>query len=205
MTDSSKDIDELRSKDRLFELYHSRNLPIAEIADMYGCSTSFVYNRMVEYGVERRESNRQKGENAPWRDGELMEQLYVEKELLSTDIADRFDCNRTTVTRWLDRHGIERRSQQEEARRAMYREPASFATIDGYERWTTSIHNERSVVLVHRLVAIAEFGFDAVCGRIVHHKNGVRWDNRPSNLELIDSHSEHMKQHYEDGDLPAMN
>jgi hypothetical protein len=49
---------------------------------------------------------------------------------------------------------------------------------------------------VHRLLAIAEHGTDAVAGQHVHHKNGIPFDNRPENLELL-SPSEHSKRHTE--------
>lgn len=35
---------------------------------------------------------------------------------------------------------------------------------------------------IHRLVAVAEYGYDAVCGSHIHHKNKHRIDNRPKNL-----------------------
>jgi hypothetical protein len=53
---------------------------------------------------------------------------------------------------------------------------------------------------VHRLLAVAEWGVDAVKGKHVHHENGVKWDNRVGNLELLNP-SEHAKMHYEKGDL----
>ena len=49
----------------------------------------------------------------------------------------------------------------------------------------------------HRLIAIKIFGEDACRGKIVHHKNGDKRDNRPENLELM-TRSEHMKHHRQD-------
>ena len=46
----------------------------------------------------------------------------------------------------------------------------------------------------HRLLAVAEYGFDAVAGNDIHHKNGVPWDNRPANIEPIDP-CEHSRIH----------
>ncbi len=38
---------------------------------------------------------------------------------------------------------------------------------------------------IHRLVAVAEYGIEAVEENDVYHLNTVAWDNRPSNLELV--------------------
>lgn len=46
----------------------------------------------------------------------------------------------------------------------------------------------------HRLLAVSEFGFDAVSENDVHHINGVEWDNRPNNLELM-PHGDHRAYH----------
>jgi hypothetical protein len=55
---------------------------------------------------------------------------------------------------------------------------------------------ERKNLPVHRLLAVAEFGADAVADKVVHHKNGIPWDNRPDNIELLDraEHSRHHRQ-----------
>lgn len=61
---------------------------------------------------------------------------------------------------------------------------------------------------LHRLIAVAEYGFDAVAGNDIHHKSGVGWDNRPANIEPIDP-AEHVALHstdrdnYENKDSPS--
>lgn len=72
----------------------------------------------------------------------------------------------------------------------------------GYERWKVSNRGTEHRVLVHRLIAIAEYGPEAVAGNVVHHKNGCKFDNRPSNLEVL-SAVEHSKLHWDQGDMYA--
>lgn len=52
-------------------------------------------------------------------------------------------------------------------------------------------------VQVHRLIAVAEYGFDAVVSADnIHHKSGHGLDNRPSNLQPV-THREHYEIHTE--------
>ena len=81
----------------------------------------------------------------------------------------------------------------------------------GYERWrsyelrpsTAADGKEDVYVAHHRLLAVVEcypstMSLEAILrdldGKDVHHRNGIKWDNRPSNLEPID-HGEHAKLH----------
>ncbi len=54
------------------------------------------------------------------------------------------------------------------------------------------------VVFQHRLVVEVYLGRFLLKQERIHHKNGNRIDNRLENLELIESHSEHMRQHWAD-------
>lgn len=79
---------------------------------------------------------------------------------------------------------------------------------EGYMEWKTSFRRadgrdrEFRTVRVHTLLAIAEgaeagrlFGKDS--SHVVHHRNGIRWDNRPANLEVM-SRGAHTSEHWED-------
>lgn len=50
-------------------------------------------------------------------------------------------------------------------------------------------------VFQHRLVAELIIGRRLHAGECVHHRNGNKSDNRPENLQVLSSHSEHMKLH----------
>jgi|GEM_PF-3600453 len=75
--------------------------------------------------------------------------------------------------------------------------PAGYRTTpDGYCSWQFQEFGDWAAVKVHRLLAVSEFGFDAVTDKVVHHKNDIPWDNRPENLEPM-GRAEHTAHHRE--------
>jgi len=74
-----------------------------------------------------------------------------------------------------------------------------FHTITGYPYWQDANSGEKESVYIHRLLAVAEYGYDKVSGSEVHHKNGIRWDNRPDNIEPL-TPKEHREKHADDHD-----
>lgn len=65
---------------------------------------------------------------------------------------------------------------------------------DAYEVWQHKYKTQRDTVRVHRLLAVAEFGFDKVKEMSVHHQSIIPWDNRPENIELM-TKSQHQSYH----------
>lgn len=123
----------------------------------------------------------------PYQDAELLQTLYWEKGMSQRNIADSVSCGKQTVSRWMDRLDVE--SYKPPAER-----PPNFRVKDGYECWQTLVGEITRQVQVHRLLAVAEYGFDAVCEIDVHHKNSIKWDNRPENIEPKDR-SQHVRDH----------
>lgn len=74
-----------------------------------------------------------------------------------------------------------------------------FVDRDGYVRVLTMDHpfkRRTHYMLEHVKVAESQIGRRITASECVHHKNGVRDDNRPQNLILM-SRSAHSKLHWE--------
>jgi transcriptional regulator with XRE-family HTH domain len=128
-----------------------------------------------------------------WRDRETMVELYKERKLSTKEVGEKLGCSAKTVSDWLRKHGIEARTNSQAHQ--INHEYVPYETYSrGYERWYHRYSGDRSTIRVHRLLAVSEFGVEAVKDQDIHHKNGIYWDNRPENIEVLD-HVEHAKIH----------
>jgi transposase-like protein len=134
----------------------------------------------------------------PWREEEVLRRLYIEEDLTQSEVADRLDCDRHTVGKWVREYGLSKGPSIELAAEARRVGRATHRiNHHGYETWV----DQNTKVPVHRLLAVAKYGFDALRGNEVHHKNGVTWDNRFENIEVLDP-TEHRAKHDENADAP---
>lgn len=181
-----------RDAETLRELYWGEGLSQPEIADRLDCGVSTVTKWMGRNDIEVRAE----GSDTKWlRDPDNLGEAYHEKEMSITDIAEELDVVPSTVSRWMNKFDIEYRDRGEAISMGRGFGPAYFSTKpNGYEKWDVHDIGGRYTVQVHRLVAIAEYGLDAVVDNHIHHKNEIPWDNRPENLEPMDP-SEHLKHH----------
>jgi len=130
-----------------------------------------------------------------YRDPDVLRELYHEKGLTSRQIAEQMGIDGSTVRKWMDRHDIERRG---EGRPKWHRleGPAHYGIDgDGYAYVQNQFEGESYHSYVHRLLAVAEYGYDRVVNNVVHHCNGVKWDNRPENIEVMTA-ADHARLHH---------
>jgi len=130
--------------------------------------------------------------DGPWKDENKLRELYHGEKLTKAEVARRLDCSTSTIDHWFEKFGIETKKRY---KGNLY---ASFKTDEtGHEVWVSTIHSRMSgshTYPVHRLLAVAEYGFEAVKDMHVHHKNEIPWDNRVGNIQLLTG-SEHRKEH----------
>lgn len=185
---------------------------IQEMADMIDCSTATIHKYMNEYDIERPDKHKPKG--GKHTDKEWLREKYEDEKMSQNEIAEIAGVHKGTIKHWLDQHGIESRSKKEainlswenaEKRRQKVGErfaeihrtlhPFVFTKKNGYVYAGSSDGQGGSeFVPIHRLLAVAEYGIDAVKDKVVHHKNKIKWDNRPQNIELMDA-AEHSRHH----------
>jgi len=211
---------EYRDKAWLRKHYVQKAKPMQEIADECACSVATIYNWIEKHDLPHRSKSeslrRAHGTNdGKYNDAEWLRQEYVEKGRSAIDMSEECGVHFDTIYKRLKEHNIPRRTIKEATNLSdkygfkgrdhpRWNEsivPYYTHSRDNYVCWSHNWDNTRDHVFVHRLIAVAEYGIDAVKGKEVHHKNGIKWDNRPDNLELLTS-SEHTKLHHEQGDYP---
>lgn len=127
----------------------------------------------------------------PWDDASLLEEMYHGNGLSLREIADRLGCDHTTIHRRMVEFGIERRRGGGAPEKLPYAPYKTRRNGIAYEYWQT----KHTQFPVHRLLAVAIYGFDEVGGKIVHHKDPIPWLNVPDNIGLFESHEEHRAHH----------
>ena len=128
----------------------------------------------------------------PYRDPEVLHRLYWHEEMGQVEIAEHLGCGQGTVGEWMRKLGIPRRSMMDAINLNTPDHQPMCYHPEGYPGW----NGAGGRIGVHRLLAVAKFGIEPVKGMHAHHKNGVLWDNRPGNIELV-SNNEHQRQHRE--------
>jgi predicted DNA-binding protein YlxM (UPF0122 family) len=170
-----------RDADTLSRLYHEEGLKQREIAERFGVGQDVISDWMSRLDIQTR---------SQWatEDEEALRELYHGENKSLQEVGEELDASAKAVQRAMERFEIPRRDPRHT------RDCPTLYTDDGYWTWHINDWNNQYNIRVHRLIAVAEHGFEAVKGNVVHHKNQHKSDNRPENLELM-TQAEHNKVH----------
>lgn len=124
-------------------------------------------------------------------DAETLHRLYWDEGCSLSQIAELTPVTFGAIKHHMEKHGIDRRTSAEANRRHT---AAIRVEEQGYVRWRSTEAGRERTCSVHRLLAVSEFGIDAVKEMEVHHSNGIPWDNRAENIELL-TKEEHVSHH----------
>lgn len=103
-----------RDKEWLHEKYVEEGKSSTQISRDVGVTRGTILNWLEKHDIPRRKSGPDTGENYgntdQLKDESWLKEQYLEKELSSEQIAREIGCSSQSVLDWLERHGIERRS-----------------------------------------------------------------------------------------------
>lgn len=182
-----------RDRETLKAEYIIKDQTQHELAEKWGCRQETISKWVVRHDLR-------KSDFRPWNDEDTLRKMYYDEKMSTREIAEELGASQPTIRRSMEKLGIDRRDRSEAHQMSMWSKPAPFRSGPrGYEKWSTTINRKTVDMYVHRLLAVAEYGIDPVADKEVHHKNGIKWDNRAENIELK-SKSEHLKTHAEKTD-----
>lgn len=186
--------------DWLYEKYHNEVLTLEEIGDLCGVTRTTISDWLDRHGIEKRtQKETQRLRNAgKHTDREWLAEQYHGKGRSLNHIADECNVDGVTIMNWMERHNIPRRGYSDHLKE----KKVSRIQIDrGYIRLSSRRPNSDKYdsAFEHQLVAIANgvgpYKVFSDGEYQCHHKNGVRWDNRPENIEVL-TEEEHADEHW---------
>jgi hypothetical protein len=133
------------------------------------------------------QTNRTTTELQPYKDPEVLEQLYVEDDHTQTEIAEIFNVKQPTVSYWLDKHRIERE------------EPDVYRSVNDDGRTEYVVPTEETHFYQYQLNALLDYRVDDVFDPFthVHHLMASPYKvDLPANLRVM-NRREHVRSHAE--------
>lgn len=171
------------TKDILIKLYTDEKKPMHEIADKLEVSIGTVFNYLKKYGIETRSKKDTftfKGRKQSKEVVDIIRKVNKGK-VLSQETKDKISESHKGLNRTNNKWNAHVKNR-EDGYIQVYKPEHPYANKDGY-------------VMEHRLVMEQVLGRYLKENEVIHHINRNRKDNRPENLMIFSSISDHMRYH----------
>ncbi len=188
---------ELQDTDWLTEYYVDRCLTMVQMAEVIGCSKDAVRRAMIKHGIGRRKHT---SKYPLLNDKAWLLRAYVDEEKSCKTIANIVGCKPGLVQNHLTYLGVEMRPKHNagigpkanhwQGGRPIF-QGYQFVYAPGHPATTST----KPYVQEHRLIMEEQLGRYLEPYEIVHHKDGDRLNNDPSNLE-VKTRGKHLSDHF---------
>lgn len=177
--------------------YTGENLSMREIGEMCGVSRTPIRDALTDFDIEIDGSRTLSDDGKPHTDEKWLREKYWERGMTVHEMGDEVGCCGQTIVNWMEKHGIDRRTNRENLgskKVTLSMTHGEFGKIPGgYVQFQSYVVEDGeynySVCGSHQLLAISE-GADphkvfTEGENVVHHENGLKWDNRPENIMVM--------------------